>query len=47
MVDEALAREHGSRSGAARVLGVSRQAVQQAVRLLGLAQASGERRDRD
>jgi len=47
MVDEALAREHGSRSGAARMLGVSRQAVQQAVRLLQLAQAKRERRERD
>jgi len=43
MVDEALAKEHGSRSGAARMLGVSRQAVQQAVRDLALAKA--ERRE--
>ncbi len=47
MVDEALAREKGSRSGAARRLGVSRQAVQQAVRLIELAQARGERRGRE
>jgi DNA-binding NtrC family response regulator len=47
MVDEALAREHGSRSGAARILGVSRQAVQQAVRILRLAEAKGERRERE
>ena len=47
MVDEALAREHGSRSGAARMLGVSRQAVQQAVRLLEQAQARKERRERE
>ncbi|MBM4335907.1 MAG: response regulator [Deltaproteobacteria bacterium] len=47
MVDEALARENGSRSGAARRLGVSRQAVQQAVRLIELAQARGERRGRE
>ena len=47
MVDEALAREHGSRSGAARMLGVSRQAVQQAVRLLEQAQAKRERREPD
>ena len=47
MVDEALARKQGSRSGAARILGVSRQAVQQAVRLLALAEAKGERRERE
>jgi len=47
MVDEALARKQGSRSGAARILGVSRQAVQQAVRLIELAQARGERRGRE
>ena len=47
MVDEALARKHGSRSGAARILGVSRQAVQQAVRLIELAQSRGERRGRE
>ena len=47
MVDEALAREHGSRSGAARILGVSRQAVQQAVRLLANAEARAERRERE
>ncbi len=47
MVDEALAREHGSRSGAARMLGVTRQAVQQAVRLLDLAEPKGERRERE
>lgn len=47
MVDEALAREHGSRSGAARRLGVSRQAVQQAVRLLDLGDDTGERRGRE
>jgi len=45
MVEEALAREHGSRSGAARMLGVSRQAIQQAVRLL--APAKEERRERE
>jgi two-component system response regulator RegA len=32
MIDEALARHGGSRTGAARVLGVTRQAVQQAAR---------------
>jgi DNA-binding NtrC family response regulator len=32
MIDEALARTHGSRSGAARLLDVSRQAVQQSIR---------------
>jgi DNA-binding NtrC family response regulator len=32
MLDEALARSHGSRTGAAKVLGVTRQAVQQAAR---------------
>ncbi len=32
MIDEALARHHGSRTGAARDLGVTRQAVQQAAR---------------
>jgi DNA-binding NtrC family response regulator len=47
MVDEALAREHGSRSGAARMLGVSRQAVQQAIRLLELGDLKGERRERE
>lgn len=47
MVSEALAKERGSRSGAARVLGVTRQAVQQAVRELEHAQARGERRERE
>ena len=44
MVDEALARKRGSRSGAARILGVSRQAVQQAVRLIASDPSRGERR---
>jgi len=44
MVGEALAKEGGSRSGAARLLHVTRQAVQQAVRELDLAQTKGERR---
>ncbi len=44
MVDEALARKGGSRSGAARMLGVSRQAVQQAVRMIANDPSRGERR---
>jgi DNA-binding NtrC family response regulator len=44
MVDEALARRRGSRSGAARMLGVSRQAVQQAVRLIANGPGRGDRR---
>ena len=40
MVDQALALEHGSRSGAARLLNVSRQAVQQIAR-------AGDRNDDD
>ena len=44
MVSEALAKEHGSRTGAGRILGVSRQAVQQAVRLIESDPNRGERR---
>jgi two-component system response regulator RegA len=42
MIDEALARSRGSRSGAARLLDVSRQAVQQITRRM---RAAGARRD--
>lgn len=47
MVEEALAMEHGSRSGAARRLGVSRQAIQQAVRLLVPTTPKEDHRERE